>query len=113
MSFNIVLALFFIVLGLLGIILPWSPTICTEVVDFLLSNTITLSIFGFAFLVIGITVLVQIIQRRKRRYFTRHQKALEIDVSEKVINDYLSVYFRDLFPLTEVPCQVILKKKKA
>lgn len=107
-----ILALFFLVLGLFGMILPWTPAIRTEVVDFLLSNTATLSLFGFAFVVIGMGILVQLMHGARRHTFKSKLKAVSVEVSEKVIEEYLSVYFRDLFPYAEVPCQVLLKPKK-
>lgn len=108
-----ILALFFLILGILGVLLPWSPAIRAEIVDFLLSNTLTISLFGFLFFAIGLGVLVQLFLGMKRHYFTSRLKAVDFEVSEKVIRDYLSVYFRELFPYSEVPCQIILKKKKA
>lgn len=108
-----ILALFFLILGILGMLLPWSPTIRAEIVDFLLANTFTLSLFGFLFFIMGLGVLIQLLLGLRRHYFTSRLKAVDFDVSEKVIRDYLSVYFRDLFPFSEVPCQILLKKKKA
>lgn len=110
---TLILALFFIVLGLIGIVLPWSTSARTEVVDFLLSNTVLLSLFGFSFLVMGAGTLLQIFNGLKRRYTTIKDGDSKVELSEEVFKDYLSIYFQELFPYTEVPCQVQLKKRKA
>lgn len=108
-----ILALFFLALGLLGMSLPWSPVIRTEVVDFLLSNNLTLSLVGFAFFMMSLGALFQLINGARRHYFRYKIKTVSFEISEKVIRDYLAVYFRDLFPYSEVPCHIVLKKKKA
>lgn len=113
MVLTFILALFFLLFGLLGMILPFSSAIRDEVIDVILTHTITLSLFGFALFVAGIGVIVQLLQNRKRRYFRIQLKNVSVDVSEKIIHDYLSAYFQELFPFAEVPCQVAIKKKKA
>lgn len=110
--FTALFAIFFLVLGLIGMIIPFSPYLRTEVVDFILSNTLALAILGFFFFAIGLGALIQLSQAARRHYFTLKRKAVDFDVSEKVILDYLSLYFRDLFPNTEVSSRVILKKNK-
>lgn len=110
--FGVIFALFFLLLGIIGIILPWSPVVRTEVVDFLLSNTVILMLFGFSFFVIGIGALFQVLHGMKRSYTTFKEGHTRVDVSEEVIQDYLLTYFHDLFPYTEVPCQILFNKKK-
>ena len=111
--YGIILALFFILLGVMGIILPWSTNIRTEVVDFLLSNTVLLTLFGFAFLTLGLGVIFQMIHGLKRKYVTIKTDGPKTKLSEEVFEDYLKLYFEEIFPKTEVPCRVTLKRKKA
>lgn len=110
---GIFLSLFFLLLALITLFLPWSPTVRTEIVDFLLSNTLALTLIGFAFLMIAIGFIFQLVHGFKRRYISFQEGALKTDISEQAVDDYLKGYFQDLFPYSEVPCQLTLKKKKA
>jgi hypothetical protein len=111
--YGIILALFFIVLGIIGVILPWSVAIRTELVDFLLSNTFMLTLLGLLFLFVGAGVIFQMLHGMKRRYITLKELQPHTIISEEVIRDYLKIYFDDLFPKTPVPCRIALKRKKA
>lgn len=111
--YGIILALFFVLLGLMSLILPWSVSIRTEVVDFLLSNTITLTLVGISLLVMGLGVLIQILHGLKRRYVILKGNSPKIDLNETIFQDYLNLYFEELFPNTEVPCRITLKRKSA
>jgi hypothetical protein len=109
---NFLIALFFIILGIIGIILPWSAGARTQAIEFILTNSISLSLFGFTFLVAGLASLFQIVQGSKKQYFTLTREGLKADVSENVIKFYLVNYFQEIFPYTEVPCQIDLKKSR-
>lgn len=110
---SLLLSLFFITLGLASLIIPWSAYARTELITFLLENTILLTFFGFTLLTLGLITLFYIIQNSKRKYFTIKSNQLETEVSETVISKYLSSYFRELYPLNDVACKVELKKRKA
>lgn len=110
---SLLVAFFFIVLGLMGMILPWSVTARTAVIEFLLLNTITLSIFGFFFFVVGVATIFYIFETSKRRYIRITKEGYKTEISEAVVNDYLSSYFRELFPRTDIPFKTELKKKRA
>lgn len=110
--FGIIFALFFILLGFMGMILPWSTYVRTEVIDFLLSNSLLVFIFGFSLFVVGIGALAQMLHSMKRSYTTFKEGNTRVDISEEVVRDYLLTYFHDLFPHTEIPCQIQFKKKK-
>lgn len=111
--FGFVLALFFTILGLMGMILPWSEAVRSEVVTFILNNNLLLSLFGFFFFIMGVGLFFQIAYGFKRKYTTISQGESKVDISEEVFHDYLSIYFNELFPYTEIPCQISLKKRKA
>lgn len=110
---SFLLSLFFITLGIISLIIPWSSYARTELITFLLENNILLTFFGFTLLALGLIALFYLIQNSKRKYFTIKSSELEADVSETVISKYLSTYFRELYPLNDVACKVELKKKKA
>lgn len=107
------IALFFIILGIMACLLPWSPYIRIVVIEFLLDNPILLTLFGCTLLSIGILSIFYVVQNLRRRYYTLKKDQLVTDVSEQVIRGYLDSYFHALFPYVEIPCRVTLKKKQA
>lgn len=111
--YGIILAAFFVLLGLISLIFPWSASIRTQVVGFLLSNSLILTLIGLSFLMIGLGVILQMLNGLKRRYVVLKEKGPKTEISEEVFEDYIKLYFNELFPKTNVPLRVQLKKKKA
>lgn len=108
MSF--ILALFFIMLGALSILMPWRPAMRTDLIQFLLENSIALSLFGLAFLTIGVAMVFSIILNAKRHYYEFKVGNNPVRVDEEVIQKYLQVYFEEIFPAQDVPCRLTVNK---
>lgn len=110
---SFILSLFFIAVGISSLAIAFSPFARTEVITFLLEHPNLIALFGLLFIAIGLISFFYLIQSTKRKYYTLKSQKLEIDVSESVISKYLRSYFRELYPYSDVPCQVELKKRRA
>lgn len=109
---TIVIGVFFLALGIFAMVLPWSSSMRTELIEFVLSNSIAISLFGFAFLVIGLTVLINLYLSSKRRYYYVRVGRRSIAIDEEIIQQYLHSYWRQLFPEDDVPTRLTLKRNK-
>lgn len=106
------LAVFFLFLGILGILLPLSPLIRTDLVQFILENSVAICLFGFGFTVIGLIMIINLYLGTKRTYYyiqTGHRLAA---VDEAILQDYLDTYWKQLFPQHAIPSKLTLKKNK-
>jgi hypothetical protein len=108
----LVVALFILMLGIIGIILPWSSVIRTDFITLVLEHSITISLFGFAFLLIGLAVIINIWMNVKKRYFHIRVGGQLVAVDEAIIQHYLDAYWKQLYPQTEIPNRLILKRNK-
>lgn len=109
---SFIIALFFILLGVFGVLIPWSPVIRTELVQFILNDSLVLSLFGFASIFIGLAIAINILINAQRKYYNIRSDANAIDVDETVIQQYLNTYWEELFPGSDIPSRVTLKNNK-
>lgn len=109
---SFIVALFFIMLGVISILLPWLPVMRTHIILFLLENAVAISLFGLAFLAIGVAMVTNIALAAKTRYyeFTVGQNPVKID--EDLIQKYIQLYFQELFLGQEVPCCLAIKHNR-
>lgn len=104
-------SIFFILLGIIGLLLPWSDYLRADLVDFILGNSMAISLFGFGFLIIGLASLIYMIQGLKSRYYYVKVGKKSVIVHEEIIAEYLKTYWRQVFPGQEVSSRIVLKKK--
>lgn len=107
-----VIAVFFVVLGLIGVVLPWSAGLRTDIVEFILANSIAISLFGFGFIIIGGTLLLNMILSTRRRYYNEKVGSNLITIDETVMLRYLQMYWERIIPTQEVPTRLLIKKNK-
>lgn len=107
-----IIALFFIMLGVIASLIPWFPAMRTDLIQFLLENSIAIFLFGMAFLVIGVVMVVNIILSTKRHYYEFTVGNNTVKVDEDLIQKYLQNYFQDQFPTQEVPCRLTIKQNR-
>ncbi len=105
-------ALFFILLGLVGIIIPWSPSIRTNFVQFILNESLLLSLFGLISIFIGLAIAASLLINAKRKYYYIRSGEHAISVDEAVIQQYLDVYWKELFPGSDIASRLVLKNNK-
>jgi|LakMenE18May11ns_1017448.scaffolds.fasta_scaffold9937142_3 hypothetical protein len=109
---SLLIALFFVLLGVIGVIFSWFPAAKAAFIQFLIEDSYLLFLFGIAFIVIGMALMMNIISSGRRQYYhiSSGQKSLTID--ETVIQNYLNSYWKNLFPKAHVPSKLTLKKNK-
>lgn len=107
-----VLAAFFLLLGIICLILPWSAAIRTDLIEFILENTTAIAIFGLGLFAIGCIILVSLFLRFKKRYYYINSANYAAAIDETVVQQYLHSYMKQLYPKHEIPTRLILKKDK-
>jgi hypothetical protein len=108
--FSILVATFFVLFGMICLMTPWIPAIKTQLVVFLLENTVALSLFGLVLIIIGIAIVANILLFARHRYYKIKCGTNGIDVDESAIQQYVDRYLSELFPGFEVPSKLLLKK---
>lgn len=106
------IALFFILLGFIGILLPWFPSMQKLVLTFLFDYSMLTFLFGLSFLAIGIAVALNILSHGRRRYYQFKVEGNSVSVDTGLLQNYLQKYLQELFPGKDLPCQLQIKKNK-
>jgi len=110
--FSLISAIFFLLLGIFAVMVPWVPALKVSIIRFLQENSIVISLFGFAFLIVGTAIVINIILGTKRRYYHVKSGQNAVSVDENLIKGYLETYFHDLFPGQEIPSHLVIKQNK-
>jgi len=106
------IAIFFILLGIIAVMIPWFPSIRTEVITLILEHSITIFLFGFCFIAIGFALVLNILLSVKKNYFHFKVGNHSVQVDETLIQNYLTKYWKELFPNNDIPNRLVLKKNK-
>lgn len=109
---SVILAAFFGIVGIIGIVIPWSPQIRTDIIQFILEDFIAISLFGFGFLIIGLVIIINLILSTKKRYYYLRSSRQFVALDEAIFQEYISGYWRKIFPNSEVAHRIELKKNK-
>lgn len=109
---SIIITLFFILMGAIAIIIPWSEAVRIRLVQFITEDALAISLFGFALLVIGLSSLANIIVNVKKKTYRIKSDSGLIDIEESVIQDYVNAYCKKLFPDHDIPCRLVVKDNK-
>lgn len=109
---SLFIALFFILFGIIGIILPWSASMQSLAVTLISENSLLIFLFGMSFLAIGVATAVNILLNARRQYHHFKVSGQTVSVESTLIQNYLQKYFKELFPGVEVPYQLQIKKNK-
>lgn len=109
---SFIVAIFFILLGIISVILPWSPGVRTMLVQFILEDSLLIFLSGFGLIVIGIALIIHAIFSFKRHYYVIRSDGKLLSIDESLFQDYLNSYWKQLFPNLEVPNRVEIKKNK-
>lgn len=109
---SFIIAVYFIVSGILCLLLPWLPSVRELFVEAALNSSLIVFFIGVCFVFVGAGIASYVIVTSKRRtYHYRKGKHL-VDVDQDVIDGYLSTYLFEQFPNIDVPHQLIIRKKK-
>lgn len=109
---SFIIALFFILLGIVGVMIPWSANVRADLIDFILKDSLAISLFGFAFIVIGLAIVSNILLNARRSYYHIKSGDHAIAVDEAVIHQYLKHYWKQLYPDHDIPYQLTIKHNK-
>jgi hypothetical protein len=107
---SFIMGSFFFILGAFSIILPWSPYLQKVTTQFILENTLILSLFGLGFTLIGISIVIYTLLKTRHRYVQIRTGDLGIILDENVIHQYLEAYWQKHFPSAQVPFELCFKK---
>ncbi len=106
------IALFFILFGIIGIILPLSTGMQALAIDLILQQPVLIFLFGISMLAIGVVTALNIMLGMRRHYFHIKVQGKPVSVDSALIHSYVKTYLEDLFPGKEIPFQLQIKKNK-
>lgn len=109
---SFVVALFFIMLGVFALLISLSPDVRTDIITFVLEDSVVLYIFGISFILIGLGIVFNVILGLKRHAYYIKSKNLTVRVDEGVVQDYLNTYWKQLFPHNDIANKVTIKRNK-
>ncbi len=104
-----VLALFFVFLGCLAILVPWSSSVRDLIAHVLLEGRITLFIFGVIFVAVGCWLVGYLLKASRRRRYYIKAGSVSVSIDEKVIDKYLQVYLKERMPGVHVRSRAELR----
>ncbi len=109
---SLVIALFFVLIGLISIMIPWSADIRYKLIHFILEDALAISLFGFAFIVVGSAIIANILLNARHQYYHIRSGVGAIKIETAIIQQHLTLYFKELFPSNDIPCRIAMKKNK-
>lgn len=102
------LAVFFILGGVTCLLTPWSSAIRTHIILFIIENNALISSFGLLFIILGITLLINVIISSQHRYYSIKSAKNTVQVDENVIQQLIDSYLMEIFPNKDVPSTIAL-----
>jgi len=109
---SLIIALFFLLIGVVGILIPWSVDVRHVLAQFIFEDSLAISLFGFAFFIVGVAIAINILLGLRKRYYRISSKDSSTTVEEGVIEEYVTSYWQKVFPEHEIPYQLSLKNNK-
>lgn len=110
LAISFIIGSFFFIIGAFSIILPWSSFLQKETTQFILENTLVLSLFGLGFALIGLSIVIYTILKTQHRYVHIRTGKNAVILDENVIRQSLERYWQEHFPNSQVTFQLNLKK---
>jgi|GEM_PF-2228356 len=101
---------FFLVSGVLSIILAWSALMQNMTTQLILERPFALSLIGFALTLIGLSIVTRTLLKTRHRYVQVQIGKLGIFLDENVIHQYLETYWQKQFPNSSVRFNLGLKR---
>lgn len=94
------------------VMLPWSPIVRSDLIQFILEDSLAICLFGFGFIVVGLAVIINIAFSAKHSYYQLRAGPYSVSIDEEIIHEYLNTYWKNLFPQSPVPNRLTIKKNK-
>lgn len=111
-SFRLMIAIFFMFAGIAGILLPWVAVIRTQLVAFIVENSLGVFLFGMGFFATGLGIAVKTIQAAKHWQYRIKSKSMHVAIDSSLIQNYLNTYWTELFPQHKIPNEISLKNNQ-
>lgn len=109
---NLIIALFFMLIGIVGITIPWSNNVRSLLTRFIYEDSLAISLFGFAFFFISLAMVINLLLHFRQRHYRINSSKATATVDEAVIQEYLNSYWKQLFPKNDIPCRLDMKDNK-
>jgi uncharacterized protein YjeT (DUF2065 family) len=106
------IALLLILTGIIGLIIPWSGSIRAYLIEMITNDSLALSLFGFAFVIIGTAITANILLNSRRSYYHIKTSDGTVLVDEGIVQEYLKIYWRELMPEAQIYSRVTLKNNQ-
>jgi len=109
---SFIIAIFFIFFGIISFFLPETEEGLKNLAGFILQNTWLTYVFGFLFIIIGVAILINIKLNVKKQYYKIKAGNRLTLLDEKIFEQYLDTYWKELFPKIEIPSRATIKNNK-
>lgn len=111
-ALTLILALFFILLGVFAFLLAFSLSIQLLSINLIQNHFWVWFFLGLGFFIVGGALTAYVLLTRRKKYLTTQTGNHQIKVSEAVIDEYLKSYFEKLYPQEHIPYRFLIKKRK-
>ena len=108
---NFILGAFFFIAGFFAILLPWSEFLQNATIHFIMEKSLILSLFGWGFVLIGLSVIINAYISSKRRLAYIKSGGHAVALNENLIEQYLEAYWKEHFPHLQIPFFLTIKKR--
>jgi hypothetical protein len=107
----LVIGLFFFVLGIVGVLLAWSATLQSGIMQYIIENPLLFTLLSLCFAIGGLALFVFPFLWGSKKYIQIRSGPYAVILDENVVHQYLTAYFKKLFPETSIPFNIHLNKK--
>jgi hypothetical protein len=108
---SIMVGLLFFVLGIIGLMLAWSPSFRSGTAQFFFEHTLLSTLLSFGLAIAGFLLFVYPFLIERKRYIHISSGPYAVSLDENVIHRYLTAYWEKLFPGKTIPFELQSKKK--
>ena len=110
---SFILGAFFCLVGVAGLILPWSVTLQKALINLIFEHTLILSLFGLGGILIGLSLITYATFNSGRHFAFVKIGSRSIAIDENLVEQYLQNYWKKNFPSTSIPFYFSIKKNEA
>lgn len=101
-AFSILFAFFFVAMGVLLFMIPFSAGFRQSVLDFVQGSTLLLCLSGMSLASIGGSVLYWLLRSHRRNYYHVETSGVTVDVDQEVFAQLLEQYWLRAFPTEKI-----------
>lgn len=110
LTISFIIGAFFLAIGIINLVLPWSTRMKDEIVRFIWEDTLILPLFGLGLISIGLSIIIYTFISSRHRYLHIKTGSRSVVVDENVIQNYLEAYWQEQFPNSHIPSHFKVKK---